>query len=103
MFMVVRFWSEFTRRQRNVDEKSRRDLLFVRTAMVGGVLAALFRNITEIDDVAPVHSRTYRKIVSAAGVLCADRMLLFVKACSSDRWFQQGCRRIIRRVPTGQT
>src|SRR6266404_5787048 len=54
--------------------------------------AALPRIVTEIDDVAPVHSRTYRNIVSAAGVLRADRMSLFIKKFSSDSCFQQGCR-----------
>src|SRR6266568_2698759 len=49
---------------------------------------------TEIDDVAPAHSRTYRNFVSAAGVLCADWMSLFIKEFSSYSCFQQGCRRI---------
>ena len=46
--------------------------------MVGATLAALPRIVTEIDNVAPVHSRTYRNIVSAVDVLRADRMPLFV-------------------------
>jgi len=50
--------------------------------------------VTEIDGVAPAHTRTYRNIVSAVGVPCADRMPLFVKNFSSDACFQQGCRRI---------
>jgi len=49
---------------------------------------------TEIDDVAPIYSRTYRNVVSAVDVLRADRMPLFVKKFNSDSCFQQGCRRI---------
>ena len=56
-------------------------------AMVGAALAALPRIVTEIDGVAPAHSRTYRNILSAVGVLCADRMPLFVKKFSSDSCF----------------
>jgi len=67
--------------------------LSAQRAMMGAVLAALRRMVTEIDDVAPVHSCTYRKVVSAAGVLRADRMPLFVKKFSSDSRFQQGPRR----------
>ena len=62
--------------------------------MVGAALAALPRIVTEIDGVAPAHTRTYRNIVSAVGVLCADRMPLFTKRFSSNGRFQQGCRRI---------
>ena len=62
--------------------------------MVGATLAAFPRIVTEIDDVAPVYSRTYRNIVSAVGVLRADRMPLFVKKFNSDACFQQGPRRI---------
>jgi hypothetical protein len=62
--------------------------------MVGGALAALPRIVTEINGVAPAHNRTYPNSVSAAGVLCADRMSLFIKKVSSDSCFQQGCRRI---------
>ena len=62
---------------------------------MGAALAALPRIVTEIDDIAPARSRTYRNIVvSAAGVLCADRMSLFIKTFSSDSCFQQGPRRI---------
>ena len=68
--------------------------LCAQRAMVGSALAALPRIVTEIDDVAPAHSRTYRNIVSAVGVLCADRMSLFIKKFSSDACFQQGPRRI---------
>jgi len=56
--------------------------------------AALPRIVTEIDGVAPTHSRTYRNILSADGVLCADRMPLFIKKFSSNGRFQQGPRRI---------
>src|ERR1700693_1641134 len=52
------------------------------------------RIVTEIDDVAPVYSRTYRNIVSAVDVLRADRMPLFVKKFCSNGCFQQGSRRI---------
>jgi len=62
--------------------------------MVGAALAALARIVTEIDGVAPAHSRTYRNILSAVGVLCADRMPLFIKEFSSDDCFQQSARRI---------
>jgi hypothetical protein len=61
---------------------------------VGAALAALPRIVTEIDGVAPAHSRTYRNILSAVGVLCADRMPLFIKKFCSNGCFQQGCRRI---------
>ena len=61
--------------------------------MVGAALAALPRIVTEIDGVAPAHSRTYRNIVSAVGVLCTDRMLLVIKKFSSGACFQQGPRR----------
>jgi len=44
--------------------------------------------------VALAHSRTYRNILSAVGVLCADRMPLFTKRFSSNGCFQQGRRRI---------
>jgi hypothetical protein len=75
-----------------LDQSSR--LLFMRTAgMVGAALAALPRIVTEIDGVAPAHSRTYRNILSAVGVLCADRMPLFTKKFSSNGCFQQGPRR----------
>jgi hypothetical protein len=37
---------------------------------------------------------TYRNIVTAAGVLCADRMPLSIKTFSSDACFREGCRRI---------
>jgi hypothetical protein len=63
-------------------------------ALVGAALAALPRIVTEIDGVAPAHSRTYRNFVIAVGVLRADRMPLFVKKFSSDSCVQQGCRRI---------
>ena len=62
--------------------------------MVGAALAALPRIVTEIDGVAPAHSRTYRNILSSVGAPCADRMPLFVKKFSSDSCVQQGCRRI---------
>ena len=62
--------------------------------MVGAGLAALRRVVTDIDDVEPVHSRTYRNIVSTAGLLCAGRMPLFIENFSSNSCFQQGCRRI---------
>src|SRR6266446_6045553 len=68
--------------------------LCAQQAMVGAALAALPRIVTEIDDVVPAHSRTYRNILSAVGVLCADRMPLFIKRFSCDSCFQQGCRRI---------
>jgi hypothetical protein len=68
--------------------------LCAQRAMVGAALAALPRIVTEIDGVAPAHSRTYRNIVVAVGILRADRMPLFVKKFSSDSCFQQGCRRI---------
>src|SRR5712691_8369952 len=67
--------------------------LCAQRAMVGAALAALPRIVTEIDGVAPAHSRTYRNILSAVGVLCADRMPLVVKNFSSDACFQQGPRR----------
>jgi hypothetical protein len=51
-------------------------------------LAALARIVTEIDDVAPAHSRTCRNIAGAAAVLCADRMRLFVKKVTSDNCFR---------------
>jgi hypothetical protein len=84
-----------------VDEKSRHDLrtgqkrltkaadcyLCTQQAMVGAALAALPRIVTEIDGALPAHSRTYRNIISAAGVLRADRMPLFVKKVSSDSCF----------------
>src|SRR5689334_13698323 len=44
--------------------------------------------------VAPSHSRTYFNILTAVGVLCADRMPLFTKTFSSNGCFQQGPRRI---------
>src|SRR5713101_4003049 len=62
--------------------------------MVRAAPAALPRIVTEIDGVAPSHSRTYRKIVSTVGVLGADRMPLSVNTFSSDACFQQGSRRI---------
>ena len=62
--------------------------------MVGAALAALPRVVTEIDGVAPAHSRTYRNILSAVGVLCADRMPLFTKNFSSNGSIQQDPRRI---------
>jgi hypothetical protein len=62
--------------------------------VVGAAPAALPRIVMEIDDVAPAHSRTYRNIVSATGVLCADRTSLFINKVSSDSCFQQDCRRI---------
>ena len=62
--------------------------------MVGAAPAALPWIVTEIDGVAPAHSRTYRSIVSAVDVLCADRMPFFIKNFSSDDYFQQGARRI---------
>src|SRR5271155_5676768 len=61
--------------------------------MVGATLAALPRIVTEIDGVAPAHSRTHRNFLSAVGVLCADRMPLFTKEFSSNGCFQQGPRR----------
>src|SRR6266566_4304250 len=61
--------------------------------VVGAALAALSRIVTEINGIAPAHSRTYRNILSAVGVLCADRMPLFIKNFSSDACFQQGPRR----------
>ena len=61
--------------------------------MVGAAQAALPRIVREIDDVALVHSRTYRNIVSVVGVCCADRMPLFINNFSSDACFQQGPRR----------
>jgi len=65
----------------------------MRTAGHGGCsLAALPRSVTEIDGVVPAHSRTYRNILSTVGVLCADRMPLFINF-SSDACFQQGSRR----------
>ena len=67
--------------------------LCAQRAMVGAALAALPRSVTEIDGVAPAHSRTYRNILRAVGVLCADRMPLFIKNFSSDACFQQGSRR----------
>jgi len=60
--------------------------------MVGAALAALPRIVTEIDRVAPAHSRTNRNILSAVGVLCADRMPLFIRNFSSDDCFRQGAR-----------
>ena len=62
--------------------------------MVGAALAALPRIVSEINGVAPAHTRTYRNILSAVGVLCADRMSLFIKTFSSDSCFQQGPRRL---------
>jgi len=62
--------------------------------MVGASPAALPRIVTEIDGVAPAHTRTYHNIVSTVGVLCADRMPLFIETFSSDACFQQDCRRI---------
>jgi hypothetical protein len=58
-----------------------------------GAAPALPRIVTEIDCVAPAHSRTYRNILSAVGVPCADRMPLFIKKFSSDSGFQQDPRR----------
>jgi hypothetical protein len=55
---------------------------------------SLLPAVTEIDDGTPANSHTYRNIVSAAGVLCADRMPLFTKKFSTDSCFQQGPRRI---------
>ena len=49
--------------------------------------------VTEIDGVALAHSRTYGNILSAVGVLCADRMPLFTKKFRSNGCFQQGPRR----------
>jgi len=51
---------------------------------------ALPRIVTEIDGVAPSHSRTYRNILSAVGVLYADRMPLFTKNIQLQRCFQEG-------------
>ena len=73
-------------RQELPPRTAERDLCAQR-AMVGAALAALHRIVTEIDDVAPVHSRTYRNIVSAVDVLRADRMPLFAKKISSDSCF----------------
>ena len=70
--------------------------LCAQRAMVGAALAALPRIVTEIDGVALAHSRTYRNILSAVGVLCADRMRLFTKRFNFNGCFQQGCRRISR-------
>src|SRR6266446_6275705 len=67
--------------------------LCAQRAMVDAALAALPRIVTEIDGVAPAHSRTYRNILSAVGVLCADRMPLFTKKFSFNGCFQQGPRR----------
>src|SRR5260370_25141493 len=67
------------------------DYLRAQRDVVGA--AALPRIVTEIDGVAPTHSRTYRNILSAVGILCADRMPLFIKNFSSDACFQQGPRR----------
>src|SRR5882724_13391523 len=67
--------------------------LCAQRAMVGAALAALPRIVTEIDGVAPAHSRTYRNILSAVGVLCADRMPLFTNKFISNGCFQQGPRR----------
>ena len=65
----------------------------MRTAGNGGAaLAALPQIVTEIDGVAPAHSRTYRNILSAVGVLRADRMPLFTKNFSANGDFQQGPR-----------
>ena len=49
------------------------------------------RIVTEFDDVAPVHSHTYRNIVSTVDVPGADRMPLCAKKFSSDSCFQEGC------------
>jgi len=62
--------------------------------MVGAALAALPRIVTEIDGVELAHSRTYRNILIGFGVLCADRMPLFIKNLSSSGCFQQGPHRI---------
>src|SRR6266852_3775497 len=67
--------------------------LCAQRAMVGAALAALPRIVTEIDGVAPAHNRTYRNLLSAVGVLCADRMPLFTKEFSFNGCFQQGPRR----------
>jgi len=55
--------------------------------MVGAAMAAEPRIVTEIDGVAPAHSRTYRNILSAVGVFCADRMPLFTKEFNSNGCF----------------
>jgi hypothetical protein len=68
-------------------------VIYAQQGMVGAALAALPRIVTEIDGVAPAHSRTYRNILSAVGVLCADRMPLFTKKFSFNGCFQQGPRR----------
>ena len=52
-------------------------------------VAALPRSLMEIDDIAPVHIRTYRNIVSAVDVLRSDRVPLFVNKVTSDDCFQQ--------------
>ena len=83
------FWTGKKRSTKSAD-----CYLCAQRAMVGAALAALPRIVTEIDGVAPAHSRTYGNIVSAVGVLCADRMPLFIKKFSSDDCFQQGARRI---------
>ena len=88
------FWTGKKRSSKSAD-----CCLCAQRAMVGAALAALPRIVTEIDDVAPVYSRTYRNIVSAVDVLRADRMPLFVKKFSSDSGFQQGCRRISGESP----
>ena len=67
--------------------------LCTRRVVGGAALAALPRIVMEIDGVAPAHSRTYRNIVSVAGVLRADRMPLVIKKFSSGACFQQGPRR----------
>ena len=67
--------------------------LCARRVMVGRALAALPPIVMEIDGVASAHSRTYRNIVSAVDVLCADRMPLFTKKFSFNGCFQQGPRR----------
>src|SRR5713101_7566703 len=82
------FWTGKKRSTKSAD-----CYLCAQRAMVGATLAALPRIVTDIDDVAPAHSRTYRNIVSAVGVLCADRMPLFTKNFSSNGCFQQGPRR----------
>src|ERR1700761_6913196 len=54
----------------------------------------LLRAVTEIDGVELAHSRTYRNILSAVGVRCADRMSHFTKKFSTVSCFQQDPRRI---------
>ena len=61
--------------------------------MVSGP-ATLPRNVMEIDGIAPAHSRTYRNLVSAVGVLCAEPDATLRQEFSSNSRFQQGPRRI---------